>query len=125
MKPRETFDRALSGLKDDLLMLGSMTEKAMTDFGRDATSYLGGAMLGVSTSVWGVAGFSLILGDYDKILEAAKAFVLGLGEMYTQKVSVEGVGEVSADLGKKPQASYTGKYLKTMLKRRARVKSAS
>ncbi|MCG2768911.1 MAG: phosphate signaling complex protein PhoU [Chloroflexota bacterium] len=29
MSPRETFDRALGRLRDDLLMLGSMTEKAI------------------------------------------------------------------------------------------------
>jgi len=29
MSPRETFDRALSRLRDDLLLLGSMTEKAI------------------------------------------------------------------------------------------------
>ncbi|MCP3952915.1 MAG: hypothetical protein GY697_11965, partial [Desulfobacterales bacterium] len=46
---------------------GSMTEKAMTDFGKDAMSYLGGAMVGAGMSVWGVSGFSLISTDYKLI----------------------------------------------------------
>jgi hypothetical protein len=86
-----------------------MTEKAMTDFGKDAMSYLGGAMFGVSMSVWGVSGFSLITDDYKLILREAKAFVLGLGEMYSQKKSMGG-GEISWDLRKRPQGSYSGKF---------------
>ena len=37
---------------------GSMTEKAMTDFRKDAMSYLGGGMMGAGMSIWGISGFS-------------------------------------------------------------------
>ena len=88
---------------------GSMTEKAMTDFGKDAMSYLGGGMMGAGMSVWGVSGFSLITDDYKVILKEARAFVMGLGEMFSQSKTL-GPGDISWDLGKLPQGNYAGKY---------------
>jgi len=88
---------------------GSMTEKAMTDFGKDAMSYLGGGMMGAGMSIWGVSGFSLITDDYKLILKEARAFVMGLGEMFSQNKTL-GPGDISWDLGKLPQGNYAGKY---------------
>ena len=88
---------------------GSMTEKAMTDFGKDAMSYLGGGMMGAGMSVWGVSGFSLITDDYKLILKEARAFVMGLGEMFSQNKTL-GPGDISWDLGKLPQGNYSGKF---------------
>ncbi|MCK5163741.1 MAG: hypothetical protein KAQ72_08495, partial [Desulfobacula sp.] len=88
---------------------GSMTEKVMTDFGKDAMSYLGGAMMGAGMSIWGISGFSLITDDYKLILKEARAFVMGLGEMFSQNKTL-GPGDISWDLGKLPQGKYAGKY---------------
>ena len=88
---------------------GSMTEKVMTDFGKDAMSYLGGAMMGAGMSVWGISGFSLITDDYKLILKEARAFVMGLGEMFSQNKTL-GPGDISWDLGKLPQGKYAGKF---------------
>jgi hypothetical protein len=88
---------------------GSMTEKAMTDFRKDAMSYLGGGMMGAGMSIWGISGFSLITDDYKIILKEARAFVMGLGEMFSQNKTL-GPGDISWDLGKLPQGSYSGKF---------------
>jgi hypothetical protein len=86
-----------------------MTEKAMTDFRKDAMSYLGGGMMGAGMSIWGISGFSLITDDYKIILKEARAFVMGLGEMFSQNKTL-GPGDISWDLGKLPQGSYSGKF---------------
>lgn len=49
--------------------------------GDDYLAFMAGSFIGVSTSVWSVSSFALELDDYEDILNAAKAFTYGLGEL--------------------------------------------
>lgn len=49
--------------------------------GDDYLAFMAGSFIGVSTSVWSVSSFALVLDDYEAILKAAKAFTYGLGEL--------------------------------------------
>ncbi|WP_274361676.1 vWA domain-containing protein [Paenibacillus thermotolerans] len=56
-----------------------MALEPLTPIGEDYQTFMAGSFIGVSTSVWSVSSFSLMLSDYDKIIEAAKKFTYGLG----------------------------------------------
>lgn len=49
--------------------------------GDDYLAFMAGAFIGVSTSVWSVSSFALMLDDYEAIIRAAKAYTYGLGEV--------------------------------------------
>lgn len=48
--------------------------------GDDYLAFMAGAFIGVSSSVWSVASYSLELDDYEEIIKAAKLFTIGLGD---------------------------------------------
>jgi len=57
---------------------GAMVEKPITEIISDAAKYSVGFMIGVNTSVWAVAGYSLKYADLRQIAKAAKALCLGI-----------------------------------------------
>lgn len=58
-----------------------MSMERVSPTGEDYQVFMTGAFLGVTTSVWSVSSFALELDDYEDILEAAKAYTYGLGEV--------------------------------------------
>ncbi|XID92897.1 VWA domain-containing protein [Paenibacillaceae bacterium WGS1546] len=55
--------------------------------GDDYLAFMAGAFIGVSSSVWNVSSFSLMLDDYEQIIKAAKAYTYGLGEVLSGMMS--------------------------------------
>lgn len=58
-----------------------MNLQPVSPTGEDYQAFMAGSFLGVATSVWSVSSFSLILDDYEEIIEAARAYTKGLGEV--------------------------------------------
>jgi len=58
---------------------GSMVEWDIQNWFSQAQLHMFGAMLGVSTSVWGMSIFSLQTDDYEQIRKKAEALVRGIG----------------------------------------------
>ena len=58
-----------------------MSMERVSPTGEDYQVFMTGAFLGVTTSVWSVSSFALMLDDYEQILKAAKAYTYGLGEV--------------------------------------------
>jgi uncharacterized protein with von Willebrand factor type A (vWA) domain len=58
---------------------GSMVEWDIQNWFSEAQMHMFGAMLGVSTSIWGVSIFSLQTDDYEEIRKKAEALVRGIG----------------------------------------------
>lgn len=58
-----------------------MNLQPVSPTGEDYQAFMAGSFLGVATSVWSVSSFSLILDDYEEIIEAARAYTMGLGEV--------------------------------------------
>ncbi|MDD3312120.1 hypothetical protein [Pseudodesulfovibrio sp.] len=67
---------------------GSMVERVFSDLWRDGLDYITGGLVGVSSSIWSVSAFSLVLDDYKQILAEAKKFALGLADNFTASVKV-------------------------------------
>jgi hypothetical protein len=56
----------------------------------DATQmrdYLVGGFVGITTSIWAVASFSLVLDDYNDVLKNAIDFMIGLNEIVKEAIS--------------------------------------
>ncbi|MCK8060458.1 MULTISPECIES: VWA domain-containing protein [unclassified Fusibacter] len=89
----------------DTLEHGAMVERAITGTVKDAGQYFVGGFVGVSSSIWAVSAMSLIEDDYDKIIEDARKFVLGMKNNFGIKE-----GPFSISVGGKPQigAKYGG-----------------
>lgn len=58
-----------------------MAMERVSPTGEDYLTFMTGAFLGVSTSVWSVSSFALKLDNYEEIIKAAKAYTYGLGEV--------------------------------------------
>ncbi len=87
---------------------GAMIERVLSDLWRDGLDYITGGLVGVSSSIWSVSAFSLIMDDYEKILVAAKKFALGLTENFSATVKV-GDFEVKGTVGSGDlEGGYTG-----------------
>ncbi|MCP3874353.1 MAG: hypothetical protein GY699_14515, partial [Desulfobacteraceae bacterium] len=67
---------------------GSMIERVFSDLWRDGLDYITGGLVGISSSVWSVSAYSLIMSDYKKILAAAKKFALGLADNFSASVKI-------------------------------------
>jgi len=88
---------------------GSMIERVFSDLWRDGLDYITGGLVGVSSSIWSVSAFSLVMDDYQKILAAAKKFALGLTENFSATVKV-GDFEFKGTIGSgNVETSYKGK----------------
>lgn len=88
---------------------GSMIERVFSDLWRDGLDYITGGLVGVSSSIWSVSAFSLIMDDYDKMMAAAKKFALGLTENFSASMKV-GDFEIKGTIGSKDaQGGYSGK----------------
>jgi hypothetical protein len=59
---------------------GGIVEYDLNTWYSEAQLHMFGAMLGVSTSVWAVSSFSLIIGDYGEIMKSAEEFVRGIAK---------------------------------------------
>jgi len=77
---------------------GSMIERVFSDLWRDGLDYITGGLVGVSSSVWSVSAYSLIMSDYKKILAAAKKFTLGLANNFSASVKI-GDFELKGSIG--------------------------
>lgn len=87
---------------------GAMIERVFSDLWRDGLDYITGGLVGISSSVWSVSAFSLIMDDYEKILMAAKKFALGLTENFSATVKI-GDFEFKGTIGSGDlEGSYTG-----------------
>jgi hypothetical protein len=67
---------------------GAMVERVFTDLWKDGLDFIVGGLVGVSSSIWSVSAFSLMLDDYKEILAAAKKFALGLADNFSATVKV-------------------------------------
>jgi len=67
---------------------GAMVERVFNDLWKDGLDYITGGLVGVSSSVWSVSAFSLVMDDYKKIIAAAKQLALGLADSFTGSVKV-------------------------------------
>lgn len=87
---------------------GAMVERLFTDLWKDGLDYIVGGLVGVSSSIWAVSAFSLVLDDYKEIMAAAKKFALGLTDNFSAKVSV-GDLEFKGTVGSSSiETGYTG-----------------
>ena len=87
---------------------GAMVERVFTDLWKDGLDYITGGLVGISSSIWSVSAFSLVLDDYKEILAAAKKFALGLADNFSGKVTV-GDFEFKGTVGSPTiETGYTG-----------------
>lgn len=93
---------------------GAMAEYNITlaPKGESYRDYIIGAFTGVQTSVWSVAGYSLMMDDYGQILARAKSLALGIGN--TMKAVLTGTnlakGEIALGPGKFSAKSVMDKW---------------
>ncbi len=55
--------------------------------GDDYLGFLAGAFIGIDSSVWSVSAFSLIMDDYNQIVQAAKAYTAAIGTFLSDMMS--------------------------------------
>jgi len=67
--------------------------------GDDYMAFMAGAFIGVSSSVWNVSSFSLMLDDYEQIIKAAKAYTFGLGEVLSGFMSNKDLPKLEYSIG--------------------------
>jgi len=91
---------------------GSMASNATLNSALEKAQYVIGAFKGVETSVWSVSVFSLELVEYDKIMEAAKAFALGIGNNFEAEV-----GPIKLSVGKPPELTGAAKDVADFFKK--------
>lgn len=58
-----------------------MSMEPVSPTGDDYLAFMAGSFIGVSTSVWSVSSFALKLDNYEEIINAAKMYTYGLGEV--------------------------------------------
>ncbi|MEJ1469878.1 MAG: VWA domain-containing protein [Candidatus Sedimenticola sp. (ex Thyasira tokunagai)] len=80
---------------------GSLVEKFVGDIYQDATSYMVGGLVGISSSIWAVSAYSLELDNYQEILKESKKFVENLGKRFGVGVQA-GAAQAGAGVGGKP-----------------------
>ncbi|OQX32134.1 MAG: hypothetical protein B0D96_03470 [Candidatus Sedimenticola endophacoides] len=80
---------------------GSLVEKFVGDIYQDATSYMVGGLVGISSSIWAVSAYSLELDNYQEILKQSKKFVENLGQRFGVAVQA-GPAQAGAGVGGKP-----------------------
>ncbi len=76
-----------------------MSLEPVSPTGDDYMAFMAGAFIGVSSSVWNVSSFSLILDDYEQIIKAAKAYTYGLGEVLSGFMSNKDLPKLEYSLG--------------------------
>lgn len=87
---------------------GAMVERVFGELWKDGLDYITGGLVGVSSSIWSVSAFSLVMDDYKKIMAEAKKFALGLANNFSGSVKV-GDFEVKGTIGSSdPEGSYSG-----------------
>ena len=64
--------------------------------------------MGVSSAVWSVSAFSLMLDDYPQIIKAAKAFALGLADSFKGSVTVGDFTLTGKPGDSAPSVGYSG-----------------
>jgi hypothetical protein len=80
---------------------GAMVDHIVSGLLSDSLSYIIGAWKGVESSVWAVATFSLMITDYDELIEAAEKFVTGPEQkLISAGVGIGDAGTVSTPLVK-------------------------
>ncbi|MBE0450641.1 MAG: VWA domain-containing protein [Clostridia bacterium] len=80
----------------DTFERGGMVSSVIVDSVRAAGQYVVGGFVGINTSIWSVAGFSLKEDDYATIMKEAQAFALGLKDSFGFSA-----GPVGASIGGK------------------------
>ncbi|QTH43478.1 VWA domain-containing protein [Cohnella sp. LGH] len=76
-----------------------MALEPVSPTGDDYMAFMAGAFIGVSSSVWSVSSFSLMLDDYEQILKAAKAYTYGLGEVLSGFMSNKDLPKLEYSIG--------------------------
>lgn len=74
---------------------GGIVEYDLNTWYSEAQLHMFGFLLGVSSSVWSVSSFSLIIGDYEEIMKQAEAMVRGIAknlETFRQNLGSPGIG---------------------------------
>ena len=87
---------------------GGMVERVFSDLWKDGLDYVTGGLVGISSSIWSVSAFSLVMDDYKQILAEAKKFALGLADNFSASVKV-GDFQFKGKVGSAGiETSYTG-----------------
>ena len=76
-----------------------MALEPVSPTGDDYMAFMAGAFIGISSSVWNVSSFSLMLDDYEQIIKAAKAYTLGLGEVLSGFMSNKDLPKLEYSIG--------------------------
>lgn len=76
-----------------------MAMEPVSPTGDDYMAFMAGAFIGVSSSVWNVSSFSLMLDDYEQIIKAAKAYTYGLGEVLSGFMSNKDLPKLEYSIG--------------------------
>ncbi len=90
---------------------GSMASNATLNSALEKGQYMVGAFKGVETSVWSMAGFSLVLMNYEDVKMAALAFALGLGKNFETEI-----GSIKLTGGKVPSLTGPAKDIQDFFK---------
>lgn len=87
---------------------GGMVERVFSDLWKQGLDYVTGGLVGISSSIWSVSAFSLVLDDYKEIMKEAKKFALGLADNFSASVKV-GDFQFKGKVGSSEiETSYTG-----------------
>lgn len=81
----------------DTFERGAMVSNVIIDTVKNSGQYMIGGFVGINTSVWAVSAISLEETDYEKILEEAKKYALGMKDAFGLKA-----GPFSKGVGGKP-----------------------
>jgi hypothetical protein len=93
---------------------GGMVSSVIVDLVRSSGQFALGGYVGITSSVWAVAGFSLEEDDYETILKEAQSFTLGLLDNFGVSygpigLSVGGTPKISQQFGP-VEASFDGSF---------------
>ncbi|WP_316898166.1 VWA domain-containing protein [Pseudodesulfovibrio indicus] len=87
---------------------GGMVERVFSDLWKQGLDYVTGGLVGISSSIWSVSAFSLVLDDYKEIMKEARKFALGLADNFSASVKV-GDFEFKGKVGSPAiETGYTG-----------------
>ncbi|EGB15567.1 von Willebrand factor type A [Pseudodesulfovibrio mercurii] len=87
---------------------GGMVERVFSDLWKQGLDYVTGGLVGISSSIWSVSAFSLVLDDYKQIMTEAKKFALGLADNFSASVKVGDFQFKGAVGSSQIETTYTG-----------------
>ncbi|MFS0724754.1 VWA domain-containing protein [Paenibacillus sp. 1P07SE] len=76
-----------------------MQMEKVSPVGDDYLAFMAGAFIGVSSAVWSVGAYALELDDYEQIINAAKMYTYGLGEVLGGMMSNKDLPKLEYSIG--------------------------